>query len=323
MRFENPWLLLLLLLLIPLLLQLIRLGKRRLKRFSTYADTRFFDHYFARLSPFYFTLKLVLLLVSFAFLVIALARPQWDYQTEEINTASLDIIFAIDVSRSMDATDLSPSRLWRAKLQVSSLIQELKGDRVGIIAFAGSATLECPLTTDYAAAQMVLNSLNTNMAVRLGTDIGAALDLAERSFNSGQGNNILVLISDGEDLEGSAVTTARRLKGSGITIYTMGVGSESGTRITNPETGEEVVSSLDVSTLRRIADAGGGSFFLVSPGQSELSSLLTEIYGKERSRTDGRLIHRYKEQYALFVAIALLFLVIEVLINPYRKEPVK
>lgn len=320
MSLESIWLLYLILLLIPLLYLLWNLSNRRRRRFQSYADQKFFLQYYSAQSPFYSNLKLVLRFSSMALIIVALAGPQWDYQETDTQTTGLDIICCIDVSRSMDATDIAPSRLAMAKLQLSGFVDELQGDRIGIIAFAGTASLECPLTDDYESVQMVINGLSTELAFQVGTDIGAALELASKSFNSGQGDKILVLISDGEDLEISALANARKLKNDGITIYSLGVGTESGTKITNPETGEERLSVLDTASLSRIAVTGGGKYYSVSPGQNEISILLREIYGKERGLQDGRSIYSMKKQYGLFVFAALAILLLEMLINPYRNR---
>ncbi|HOH46620.1 MAG TPA: VWA domain-containing protein, partial [Candidatus Cloacimonadota bacterium] len=261
----------------------------------------------------------VLRLIALALVIIAAAGPQWDYEATELETSGLDIIFCVDISKSMDAEDIAPSRLSRAKLQISSFVDELQGDRIGIIAFAGTASLECPLTDDYESVQMVISSLSTNQAIRMGTDIGAALDLAAKSFNTGQGSKILILISDGEDLEKAALTKARRVRSEGVTIYTMGVGTESGTRITNPATGEEKLSVLDTATLSQIAKLGSGQYYSVSPGQNEIKLLLKEIYGIEKGFVDGRRVHRMKQQYGFFLIGALLFLLLEMLISSNRR----
>lgn len=297
-----------------------RLKHTRNRRFLSFAQEQFYSQYYSSLSPFYSVLKLVMQILTFGFLIIALAGPQWDYQVEEIKTSGLDIICAIDISRSMDATDMLPSRLARAKLQISSFIDELEGDRIGIIAFAGNATLEAPLTDDYEAVRMVISSLSSSMAVKLGTDIGSALDLAAKSFDASEGNSILILISDGENLGSEAIEKARKLSSMGVSIHTMGVGTESGTKISNPETGDEITSYLDVKSLSRIASAGGGEFFNVTPGQSEIGELLSRLYGKERSRLDGRRVQSLKDQYQLFLMMSLIFILIDILIVPYRKK---
>ncbi len=323
MNLYNPYALLILCL-IPLLIWLIWLNSKRFKsRFSQFAETAFMQIYLRQRSPFYSSLKLFLLVIAFAFIVIALARPQWDFKEREISSSGMDIIFAIDVSRSMEATDIQPSRLTRSILQVSAFVDQLKTDRLGVISFAGAATVECPLTEDYEAVKMVLSSLSTDSAVRAGTDIGRALDAARTAFQAGSGPGVLVLISDGEDLSSAAIAKARDLSSDHIRIYTMGVGSEEGALIRNPYTGEERISKLDVARLKRIAQVSGGEFFRITPSAAEIKLLLSRIYQSEKSQSKVRTVNLYKEQYHLFVFAALIFLLLESLIVPLKRQEKK
>lgn len=313
---QNLWLLLLL----PLFIVLIALNARRLKqRFAHFAELAFMPVYLGRRSPFYSTLKLSLLVMVFALLVVALARPQWDYREQEVSSLGMDIIFAIDVSCSMEAEDIQPDRLTRSILQVSAFVDQLKTDRLGVISFAGAATVECPLTDDHEAVKMVLSSLSTESAVRAGTNIGRALELARTAFQAGSGAGVLILISDGEDLAAESVAKARDLSSNGVRIYTMGVGSEAGAMIRNPYNGEERLSKLDANTLRRIAEAGGGEFFRITPSATEIQLLLSRIYQSEKRQSNRRTINLYKEQYHIFILAALFFLILESLILPLKR----
>lgn len=307
--------------LIPLMVWLIWRGGGRFKsRFSQYAETAFMQIYLGRRSPFYSSLKLVLLVIAFVFIVLALARPQWDFKEREISSQGMDIIFAIDVSRSMEATDIQPNRLTRSVLQVSAFVDQLKTDRLGVISFAGAATIECPLTEDHEAVKMVLSSLSTDSAVRAGTEIGRALDAARIAFQAGSGPGVLVLISDGEDLSATSVAKARDLAGDRVRIYTMGVGSEEGAIIRNPYTGEERISKLDVANLQRIAQVSGGEYFRITPSAAEIQLLLSRIYQSEKSQSKVRTVNLYKEQYHLFVLAALIFIILESLILPLKRQ---
>lgn len=319
MRFGYPYLLLLLILIIPLIWLLTRLGRQRRKRFGNFAEAQFYPHYLGALSPFYTSLRLALLIAAYAFTVLALARPQWDYSPQTMESSGIDLICCIDVSKSMDATDMLPTRLSRAQLQISAFTGELNGDRVGIIAFAGQPSLECPLTDDYDAVQMVISSLSTDTVGMPGTDLGAALDLAGRAFDSGSGKKVLIVISDGEDLEAKAVKRAVNLKDMGVTIYTMGVGSEQGALIQNPDTGEEVLTKLDAKTLARVAEAGGGKYFSVTPSQNEIRILLDQIFGMERSKLRSREINAMKDQFHVFLLIAFGLFGLALFISPWRK----
>jgi len=301
-----------LLLILPVCIWLIFRHEKRLEsRFSSFAETPFKDIFLGNRSPYYTGLKLSLTLVALALLIFALARPQWDYRQREVQGEGGDIIFAIDVSRSMEATDIQPNRLSRSILQVSTFVDQLQGDRLGVISFAGVATLECPLTDDHEAVKMVLRSLSTESAARPGTDIARALDLARTAFQAGPGAGILILISDGEDIGSNAIAKARDLATDGVRIYTMGVGSEDGGRVRNPYTGEERISRLDVQTLQRIAQVGSGEFYRITPSAGEIRILLSRIYQSEKSRSQTRMLNMYKEQYHIFAIAAILFLLFE------------
>lgn len=320
MNLYNPHVLFILCL-IPLLIWLIWLNTKRFKaRFSQFAETVFMQIYLKQRSPFYSALKLVILVIAFAFIVIALARPQWDFKEREISSQGMDIIFAIDVSRSMEATDIQPNRLTRSILQVSAFVDQLKTDRLAVISFAGTATIECPLTEDHEAVKMVLSSLSTESAARAGTEISRALDAARTAFQAGSGPGVLVLISDGEDLSTASITKARDLASDHIRIYTMGVGSEEGALIRNPYTGEERVSKLDAANLQRIAQVSGGEFFRITPSAAEIQLLLSRIYQSEKSQSSARTVNLYKEQYHLFASAALIFLLLESLILPLKRK---
>ncbi|MCK9556896.1 MAG: VWA domain-containing protein [Candidatus Cloacimonetes bacterium] len=310
-----------LLLLVPLFIWLIlRMKKAYESKFRHYAHQDFLDVYLAKRSPFYNGLKLFLLLAAFSLIIVALARPQWDFSEQEMSNMGMDIIFAIDISRSMEATDISPDRLTRSILQVSAFCDQLDSDRLGIISFAGSATVECPLTDDHEAVKMVLSSLSTDSAARPGTDIGRALDLARSAFNAGAGGGVLILISDGEDITGNTISKARDLASDGVRIYSMGVGSEAGAVIINPYTGAEHVSKLDTETLQRIARVSGGEFYHITPSASEIQLLLSRIYQSEKEHISSHRVSMYKEQYHIFVIAALLIIALESMILPYRKQ---
>ncbi len=319
MNLYNQHYLYLLLLLIPIIYGLLRWNRRLKSRFHSFAEDHFFAYYLGQRSQFFSVLKLSLLILALVAIIIAMVRPQWDFEARDFDAAGLDIVIAVDVSKSMDATDMSPSRLIRAKIQIASFIDKLTTDRVGIMAFAGAASLECPLTDDYESIKMILNSLTSDTVPRPGTDIGAMLEASQEAFVSGSGKHILVLISDGEDLEADAISTAKRLKSKGIVIYTMGVGSESGIEITDPISGLTATTKLDVGTLKEIAAATGGEFYAVTPGQNEIRLLLDRIYSSEKSKMYSKNISSMKEQYHIFAFIALLLLIVESLFRNNRR----
>lgn len=215
--------------------------------------------------------KNTLAFLSVMLIFAALARPQWGYRWEETKTRGIDIIFAIDTSNSMLAEDVKPDRLERAKLSVLDLVNILQGDKIGIVAFSGQAFLQCPLTLDYDAFRMSLEALDTNVIQRGGTNISAAIEEAEIAFASTSNRKIIVLISDGEELEDSALSAAKKAAENGVVIYTLGVGgangefipvrdASGGTTLLKDESGNPVKSRLNEKTLTEIAKATGGFY---------------------------------------------------------------
>ena len=211
--------------------------------------------------------KVWLLLGGVACLFVALARPQWGSRWEEVTRRGIDILLAVDTSRSMLAPDVAPNRLERAKLGIYDFVQKLEGDRVGLMPFAGQAFLLCPLTMDYGAFGESLQAVNTAIVPEGGTDIALAIETAERAFEKGANHKILVLITDGEDLEGEAIEAAKSAAENGVTIHTVGVGTPNGELIplggagfVKDAGGEAVKSRLDEVALGEIAEFTGGVY---------------------------------------------------------------
>ncbi|MBR4597113.1 MAG: VWA domain-containing protein, partial [Opitutales bacterium] len=216
--------------------------------------------------------KAALFALGISAALLALARPQWGYKWEEVKQKGVDIIFAVDTSKSMMAEDVKPNRLERAKLAISDVIERLGGDRIGLVAFSGQAFLQCPITLDYDAFKMSLEALDTNIIQRGGTNIAAAIEEAEGAFSSSKNQKILILISDGEELEQSGVSAAERAaKEKGMKIYTLGVGGAGGEAIPvrgkygkidflRDESGKPVSSRLNEDLLKKVAAAAGGIY---------------------------------------------------------------
>jgi Ca-activated chloride channel homolog len=271
---------------------------------------------------------LKLVLTSAALLAIGLAalRPRIGVRLEKVEQAGIDLAVAIDTSRSMLATDLAPNRLLVAKREIRRLIERLDGDRIGLIAFAGGAVLQCPLTTDYSAAALFLDIVDENLVPVPGTAIAAAIDLArEKMFGPEQGDRVLVLLTDGEDHGGDVVRAARAAAVAGIRIYTVGIGSPGGSPIPEAEgrpgeyrkrsTGEIVLSRLEPVTLEQVAEITGGRYFHVEAGSSPLEAVLEEIGAMEGKRIEERVRTVYEEQYPLLLLAAILFLGIEAVLG--------
>lgn len=277
--------------------------------------------------------KAALLLAAGAFLVAALARPQWNARPRELRTAGRDVCFIIDVSRSMLAEDLAPSRLERAKLWMKDVAAALRGDRVALVAFAGVAVVKCPLTNDYAFFRQALEDLSPDSVSRGGTLIGDAIRIAEREvFEQDATHKDIILITDGEDHDSFPVEAAKAAGERGIRIIAVGVGDETtgkpipvtderGRPATLMHDGKPVLSRLDGETLRRIALASNdGRYLHVATGTIDLDAVYRQLVAAaEKSERETKDAVRYDEQFQLFLAGAVALLLIEWLTSDRRR----
>ena len=282
-------------------------------------------------TSFYFNLKTFLLVMVYVFFVIALARPQWDREVRIVDSWGQDLVFLIDVSKSMDAADIRPTRLERAKTHINLFLDELRGDRVAIVAFAGDALIVCPLTTDYSAIKMIVTQLNTETITDYGTDIGTALQKASDVFDMDASAKTVILLSDGEDLEEDGINIARQLAADGIVVYTIGIGTPEGspiqlrnergqTEYARDDSGNVIITRLDVLGLHRIAELTDGQFFMITPQYSEIYEVLRQIQNNERTLYTTRQYFRFKEQYHYFLILGLILLALEGFISYKFKE---
>ena len=276
--------------------------------------------------------KRLLWLACLLLLFIAAAGPQKGFEFREVKRRGIDILFAIDTSRSMLAEDLSPNRLERARLGIHDFISRLEGDRVGLIPFAGSAYALCPLTSDYDAFRESLDALDTDLIPKQGTDVASAINEAARLFDE-QGNNhrILVLITDGEDLQGDAVDAAREHAKKGMTIYPIGVGSAVGVNIPiqlpngrrdviRDQSGAPVTTKLDEATLRKIAETANGIYVPMGRGAEGLDTIYREkLRLVPKNEMEGRMEKIPLERYEWPLALAILCLLMEFLLPDHRR----
>ncbi len=281
-------------------------------------------------------LRFAMQLLALAALIVALAQPRVGYEEQPVKRRGLDVIVAVDVSKSMLATDLAPNRLARAKLAVQDLLALLPGDRVGLVAFAGSAFLQAPLTIDYDAVRLAVAELDTELIPRGGTDIAAAIELALDAFGKGEsGHRAIILLTDGEELEEDAVKTARRAAEAGVPIFTVGLGSPEGSVVPLPSDrqrlggtdfvrdreGKVVRSRLDEKRLREIASAAGGSYVRLLNGQQEMKSLAeTGLARLASGDIDARLSRRPIERYQWPLGFGLLCLGLSALVGERRRQ---
>ena len=277
-----------------------------------------------------------LYLFALALLFVALAGPLLGFRWEIVNRRGNEIVFAIDTSRSMATPDIKPDRLTRAKLAIDDFVQKLDGDAVGIVAFAGTAYLACPITLDYGAFRETLGSIDTNTIPQGGTNISSAIQAAQSALRKRPGSDkILILVTDGEDLEGSALAAAQAAaKDDGLKIYTVGVGSASGDLIPIPreqgggfvrdEHGAFVKSRLDATALRAIAGATGGSYVPLGVQGEGLDSIFTTVLGSlAKHDLASRRQKIYTERYQWPLAGSLTALLLSLLIGSRRRTPRK
>ncbi len=287
-----------------------------------------------RLLPEYSTkkwwLKYGLILVSLLFLIFSAANPQWGTKKEKVKAQSADIFIALDISQSMMAKDISPSRLERAKRWTEKLVDNLKGDRLGLIYFAGDAYLQSPLTSDYAAIEVFVGSANTNLAGTQGTAIDEAIQLAGNAYEDGvQHQRALIIISDGEDHDQLAIDAANAAASNGMIIYTVGVGTEQGAYVPfvnrgieefkKDKEGAPVQSRLNIGYLQEVAKAGKGEFYLVNQGQDAIDDMKMKLLRLQRREVEQRSFSEYNSYFQYFLLFGLLLCFLE-WITPQTKK---
>ena len=266
------------------------------------------------------------------FLIFALANPQIGTKMEEVKREGLDILIALDVSYSMMAEDIAPNRLQKAKFEIREFIDRLKGDRIGIIPFAGIAFTQCPLTLDYGAAKMFLEYIDEYTIPEQGTNVGAAIETALSSFPTKERKyKVLVLITDGEDHESDINSIAKKAKEEGVRIYTVGIGSLKGVPIPVYDRngnqrgfkkdldGNIVTTKLDAETLKDIARTTSGKFYHVTPANSELDEITDEISTMESKELGSKEYSSYEDRFQYLLIFSILIMFIEILI-PEREK---
>ncbi len=276
-----------------------------------------------------FALKFLLIITAFASGVFALANLRTPTGSEKVNRNGVDVMIALDVSKSMLAQDIKPSRLDRAKNAISKLIDKLNNDRIGIVVFAGKSYLQMPLTGDIGAAKMYLSSATPEIVPTQGTVISDALNMCYNSFNTKEKKyKSVILISDGEDHDEEAINVAEKMAEEGVIIHTIGIGSTEGTTIIDPATGQAkadnlgniVVTKLNETTLKTIAEKGKGTYQLYTNTDDVVNNLKSEISGMgQRTVVEDSLVN-YKSYFQYFLALALLLLVIEMIISENKKK---
>ena len=268
-------------------------------------------------------IRALMLLGFFAFGVFSLARPQWGMRQETVRRQGVDIIAALDTSYSMNAEDVAPSRLMKAKSEIRGLIARLKGDRIGLVAFAGSAVVQCPLTLDYGAALLFLDVATTETLPEPGTSLASAIRSATSAFIARERKyKVLVVFTDGEDLEGQIQPAIESARDAAVIIYSVGIGTPEGRPIPvrdlkgdiieyrkDPE-GQVVLSRLDERSLAEIAVDTGGRYFRATTSENELDQIYDDVSRMEKKQLESRLFQNFEDRFQIPLSLAIVCLVL-------------
>jgi Ca-activated chloride channel homolog len=334
MQFGNPSMLMLLVVLPPALLVFYWWSVRKRHALMTqFIQARLLPGLVAGVSKRRQKAKLACLILGVVALIFALARPQWGFTWEEVKVRGVDVVVAIDTSKSMLAEDIAPNRFQRAKLAALDLVQLAKSDRLGLVAFAGSAFLQCPLTIDDTAFRQSVQALNVGTIPEGGTSLSSAIETAQTAFKEGDNHRILVLMTDGEDQDTGAMETAKKAAQLGLRIYTIGIGTVEGELLrlkdaqgnadfVRDEQGNVVKSHLNEGLLRDIASATEGGFYLPLRGAKTMDTLYAEGLAKlPKSEHQQKLVKQFEERYHWPLAIGILLLLAEMLIGERKTAP--
>jgi len=335
-RFENSEFLYFLLFIPFLILLYIILFRNKKKKLQQYGDLEVIGQLMPDVSYSRPVYKFVLILLALTSIVIAVARPQFGSRLQEVKRKGVELMICLDVSNSMLAQDIQPTRLDRAKQSISKLLDGLKNDKVGLIVFAGDAYVQLPMTTDYSSAKMFLSTINTNIVPKQGTAIGSAIELATKSFTpESEINKAIIVITDGENHEDDAVEMSRKASEKGISLYALGMGEPQGTPIpVNPYSpakdyrkdrqGNPIISKLDEITLQKMAVAGNGIYVRASNSNIGLNTLFDEINKIEKKEFEAKIYADYDDRFQYLAGLALILLLIDIFVlerkNKYLKN---
>jgi Ca-activated chloride channel homolog len=332
MKLESPEYLYLLLLIPLLILFFFYAQKRKRDRLSKFGNIRLLEKLSLSHSKSKEYIRMLFIIGTVFFMILALSRPQFGTKLQTLQRKGVDVFIALDTSQSMLAEDIKPTRLQKAKHLLSNLIDQLKGDRIGIIAFAGDSFIQCPLTLDYGAAKLFLDILDTGTIPRPGTAIAGAIKKATNSFITRELKyKVLVLLTDGEDHEGEPVKAAEEAEKQGVVIHTIGFGSANGAPIPvkdqngvvtgykKDRSGNIIMSKLDETTLEKIALMTSGNYYRATTGEVEVKALADEIEGMEKKEHQSKKFAQYEERFQYPLVFSLILLCICTFLKEGRK----
>ena len=331
-KFANPEYLNLLYLLPVLVALFWFIGRNRKKLLQNFADKELHKTLFPTDSNLKRWTKFGLVLLALTCLVFAAANPQVGTKMQEVKQTGIDVFILLDVSNSMMAEDIKPNRLEKAKYQISNLINKLRGDRIGLIIFAGQAYVQIPLTTDYAAANLFLSAVDVNSVPSQGTAIASAINLATASFDTLSTQKVIIAITDGEDHEGDLEKAVENAVSRDIKIYTIGLGSQGGVPIPvynnrnqlvgfkKDRDGNTVLTKLDEEVLKKIAIDGNGKYFRGTNYEDHLDKIYTELSELEQTEFGVKKVTDYEDRFYYLLIPAIILLILEFFISE-KKSP--
>lgn len=329
-KFANPEYLIALWI-IPVLIVLFYLfNKNRNRLLEKFADRVLHKSIINSFSSAKSRLKFIFILLAIALIIIAYANPQVGTKMQEVKQTGIDVYILLDVSRSMQAEDIKPNRLEKAKFQISSLIQKLRGDRIGLVIFSGEAYIQFPLTTDYSAANLFLSAVDFNSVPQPGTAIASAINMAVQSFDSAATDKAIIIITDGEDHEGDIDKALEEAADKEIKIYTIGLGSPDGVPIPvydnrgnivgfkQDNSGQTVLTKLNEDILKEIARKGNGKYYRGNNYEDYLDKIYSDLSELEQAEFGVKKVTDYEERFYYFLAPAIILLLIEIFMSDKR-----
>lgn len=331
-RFENPaFLYLLIIIPVIIVIRLLEMRKRKLK-LKKFGDLSLLKQLMPDVSSSRKSLKFWLMIAALALLIAMLARPQMGTKISQEKRKGIEVIISLDISNSMRAEDVVPSRLDKSKMLVENMVDNFTNDKVGLVVFAGDAFIQLPITSDYVSAKMFLQNTDPSLIATQGTDLAGAIELSSKSFTQqDKVGRAILIITDGEDHEGGAIEAAEKARKNGIRVFVLGVGSTKGSPVPDgnggymkDNSGQEVISALNEEMCKQVAQAGGGAYIHVdntSLAQRQLNDELTKL---QKGDISSVVYSEYDEQFQAVGILVLILLIIEMLIlerkNPFFKK---
>lgn len=331
-RFENPaFLYLLIIIPVIIVIRFLEMRKRKLK-LKKFGDLSLLKQLMPDVSSSRKSLKFWLMVAALALLIVMLARPQMGTKISQEKRKGIEVIISLDISNSMRAEDVVPSRLDKSKMLVENMVDNFTNDKVGLVVFAGDAFIQLPITSDYVSAKMFLQNTDPSLIATQGTDLAGAIELSSKSFTQqDKVGRAILIITDGEDHEGGAIEAAEKARKNGIRVFVLGVGSTKGSSVPDgnggymkDNSGQEVISALNEEICKQVAQAGGGAYIHVdntSLAQRQLNDELTKL---QKGDISSVVYSEYDEQFQAVGILVLILLIIEMLIlerkNPFFKK---